>query len=119
MWSAYAHRVCTAAWFWHLTHGTALSVGNYIVPVPSNWYVESQSGEGQLLVRIDTADPTPYKWLKSHASILLLPEASLRDQDLHRLLSLDTDFLKQHGVEPILQRTFDVAQCRCGRQTVG
>ena len=64
MWSAYAHRVRTAAWFWHLRHGTTLSIGNYVVPVPSNWYVESQSGEGQLLVRIDTRRPNTLQVVK-------------------------------------------------------
>jgi len=107
-WVAYAHRIRITAWVWHLRHGTAMNVGNYTIPVPKNWYVESQPEEGELLVKMDTADRTPYKRLKAHASILLLPEAPLKDEDLHRLLSIDTDFLKQHGVEQILQRTFNV-----------
>ncbi len=106
--TGYAYNIRVASWVWHLRHGMAMNVGNYTVPVPANWYVKSQPGGDQLLVRIDTADRTPPQRLKAHATILLLLEAPLTDQDLHRLLSLDIELLKQHGVEPVLQRTFKI-----------
>lgn len=106
-WGAYGHCVRIEAWLWHLRHGTSINVGNHVVPVPANWYVESQEGGGQLLVRIDTSDQMPSKKLKAHASILLFPENPLNDLDLARLTSLDLMSLKKDGVEPVLRRTFN------------
>ncbi len=45
-WGAHGHRVRIEAWLWHLRHGTAINVGNCVVPVPANWYVESQEDGG-------------------------------------------------------------------------
>jgi hypothetical protein len=108
-WVAYRHHIGIETWLWHLRHGNSVNVGNYIVPVPENWYVESQSDGSQLLVRTDTAQPVTAKRAWIHASILLLPEAPLKIEDLHRLSSLEAGSLKQHGVEPVSQRSFDVA----------
>ena len=85
--TGYAYHIRLASWVWHLRHGTAMNVGNYTVPVPANWYVQSQMAGDQLLIRVDTADRTPPQRLKAHATILLLLEAPLTDQDLQRLLS--------------------------------
>ncbi len=108
MWGVYRYRVRIEACAWHLRHGTHLVIGNYIVPVPANWYVENEGNGGQLLFRLDTDDHTPYRNLKWHSSILILPERPMNDQGLSRLVSLDEDFLKKQGVNPILERTFDV-----------
>jgi hypothetical protein len=104
--TGYAYHIRVAAWLWHLRHGAAMSVGTYTVPVPTNWYVESQSGGDQLLIRADTANQTPSNRPKAHATILLLIEPPSTDEQLNRSLALDREFLKQHGVDPVLQRTF-------------
>jgi hypothetical protein len=104
-WQAYRYRVRAETWIWHLRHGEALTVGDYVVPVPVNWYVENEGNEGYLLFRLDTDDHTPYKRLKQHASIVLFSERPMKDEDMNRLLSLDGAYLKKQGV---VQRTFSV-----------
>jgi hypothetical protein len=108
VWAAYSRRARIEAWIWHFRHGTAILVGDYVVPVPANWYVDSE-GEGiHVLIRVETNDHTPLKKLKLPATILFLPQRPMRDEGLKRVMALDADFLKKQGVDPPLQRTFSV-----------
>jgi hypothetical protein len=93
---------------WHVRHGTAVTIGNYIVPVPRNWYVENHGQAGQLLVRLDTDDLTPTKRLKAPAAMLFSRSMPISDKNLSLRLSLNIDLLKKQGVESILQRTFNL-----------
>jgi hypothetical protein len=107
-WGAYTHRLRIETWIWHFRHGNTLDVGDVVVPVPANWHVETLGKTEELLVRVDTADQTPYRRLKAHSSISLLVEKPLNDQDLNRLTSLELAFMKQHAADSISQRTFNV-----------
>jgi hypothetical protein len=106
VWGAYRYRLLIAVRLWHMRHGTTTGFGGYTIPVPQNWYPQTQA-DGLLLIRLDTADQTPRHRLKSHASILLLPQQQLSDQDLNRILSVELRALKEHGVQPVLQRTIN------------
>jgi hypothetical protein len=44
------------AYYWHLRHGTTVTVGNYQFPVPKQWYVYYISANNVLLVDLDTGD---------------------------------------------------------------
>ncbi len=105
-WGIFSHRLRIETWLWHMRHGNAVNVGNFVIPVPANWYVQDEGNGGKLLVRIDTSDQTPYKRLKAHAGMLLLPERPLSDLELGRMTSLDTASMKRNGADTVLQRTF-------------
>jgi hypothetical protein len=109
-WTTYVHLVRVEAWIWHMQHGTVVTVGNYIVSVPRNWYVERYGRTGQLLVRVDTDDPSSPKKLKAHSSLSLSGAPMLtNDQNLNIKMSLDRDLLERQGVKPILERTLPIS----------
>ncbi|MFZ0320178.1 MAG: hypothetical protein WAL56_13730 [Candidatus Sulfotelmatobacter sp.] len=103
----YVFRVPLRTWIWHFRHGTSLTIGDYIVPVPANWGVEGFGDSDQALVRLDTDDQTARKKLKAHAGITL-HLSQIKDHDLSLAASLDRDSLKKKGVEPILQRDLKI-----------
>ena len=106
---AYRYRIRIETWVWHVRHGTVLTVGNYVLPVPANWDVENEGNDIFMMIRLDTDDRTPLKKLKWNASILLLPQRPMKDEGLNRLLSVELDFLKKRGVDPVPQRTLTMA----------
>jgi len=105
-WACLNHRVRIGAWLWHLEHGTALPFGDYVVPVPAGWYVDGVGAGAYVLMRLDTNDHTPKRKLKRYASIGLLPENPMKNEDLSHLLAFHATVLKKEGVDPLLQRTF-------------
>jgi hypothetical protein len=44
------------AYYWHLRHGTSMTIGGYRFPVPKHWYVDSISASDVLLVNLNTGD---------------------------------------------------------------
>lgn len=100
----FAYRVRLMAWAWHFRHGETVEVGNCIVPVPANWYVQAESDGGQLLVRIDTEDHAIRKRLQAHASILAVPGSPLKEEDLKQLLAIDRASLEKEGVKQIVEK---------------
>ncbi len=113
IWVGYSRRILISAWIWHLQHGTSLVVGNYVVPVPKNWYVQDWGSENQLLVRLDTDERTRLSRLKAHAGVSLAEEPTLtNDQTISSRMSLAMDSLKREGVNPVMQRTFDIGNGR-------
>lgn len=76
------------------SEGTALTVGNYVFPVPANWYVENEGNHTFMIIGLDTDDSTPLRKLNWNASILLLPQRPMKAEGLNRLLSVEFDFLK-------------------------
>jgi len=90
-----------------LRNGTTLTAGNYVVPVPRNWYPDGLNSGGQLLIRLDTDDQATVRKLKAHASISFDPTPKVAsEKDIGLRMSLDVSRLKNSGVTPILQRTF-------------
>ena len=106
---AYFYRVRIGAWLWHLHHGTATTVGGYVVPVPSNWYPQDVGAGTELLVRLDTDDHAPLKRIKAHSaiSIYVSPRATT-DQDLAFALSRKKEVMEKRGVQPVLERTINL-----------
>jgi hypothetical protein len=107
LWIVYAQRIHIEAWAWHRRHGTSITVGSYVVPVPSNWYVESLDNGSQMLVRLDTDDNSSTKRVKAHAGILLLLGRPLTTRDLDLLRSIDIASSRKQGSEPV-QRALTV-----------
>src|ERR1051325_11519110 len=108
-------RIYIATGIWHMRHGISLSIGNYSVPVPGNWYVEDMDGVGQQLIRMDSDDHTHTQ--KLNASILVQERYSVMNNDRALAIekSLNVELIKKHG-EPVLERTFNlndgvVVQC--------
>jgi hypothetical protein len=48
------HRI--EAYYWHVRHGNSVEVGGYRFPVPKQWYVDSYSTNGVMLVDLNTGD---------------------------------------------------------------
>ena len=107
-WALYHNRIRTSAWLWHLRHKAAV-VGDFVISVPGNWYVQSLGGGDQLLVRLDTADRSDTIRVKAHASIAIVQmRRRLSNQDLEWMASLEAAFLEKQGVQPILRKTFNL-----------
>jgi hypothetical protein len=107
-WIMYDYRVRIEVWIWHLRHGTTITVNDYIVPVPKNWYVEDEGNGSQLLIQLDTADQTRYEKLKAHASILVTSQKSMKNQNVSFWRSLEKDALKKNGMESISERNLNI-----------
>ena len=99
-WTIYQHRIRLETWVWHYRHGASVTVGDYIVPVPANWYVEDLNSSDKMLFRIDTDDRSPTRRLKAHAGIMLLLGRQRSTKDLDVLRSFEIASLKKHGAEP-------------------
>lgn len=48
------HRIET--YYWHLRHGTSVTIGSYQFPVPKQWYVNYISASDVMLVNLNTGD---------------------------------------------------------------
>lgn len=106
-WAIHHHWVRVRSVAWHLRHGRALQMEEYVFPVPWNWYPQDTGNGKRVLARLDTDDRTPPKRMKAHASIVLLPKKTNQDVDLQ--LSKLLDILKKGGVDTVLQQTVNVS----------
>jgi len=106
LWAAHHHWIRVRSFAWHLRHGQSLELGEYIFPLPWNWYAQDTGNGKQVLGRLDTDDRTPRKRMKAHASIVLLPTQKNQDVDLQ--LSKQAGILKKGGIETILQQNVNV-----------
>lgn len=106
LWALHHHWARVNSVAWHLRHGRALQFGEYVLPVPWNWYPRNTANGTQILARLDTEDRTPQERKKAHASIVLSPKVTHQDVDLQ--LAKQLDFLKKSGVETVLQQNLNV-----------
>ena len=44
------------AYYWHLRHGSSVTIGRYQFPVPKQWYVDYVSASDVMLVNLNTGD---------------------------------------------------------------
>jgi hypothetical protein len=108
VWIIYAYRIPIEAWAWHRRHGTSITVGSYVVPVPPNWFVENMDNGNQMLTRLDTDDRSSTRQLKAHAGILLLLDRPLTGKEIDLLVSAELASLRKQGIDQARQRTFAV-----------
>ncbi|HLZ42208.1 MAG TPA: hypothetical protein VKQ11_14665 [Candidatus Sulfotelmatobacter sp.] len=106
MWAAHHHWIHVRSFAWHILHGQALQIGEYVFPVPWNWYPQEAGNGERVLARLDTDDRTPRRRMKAHASIVLLPKQNNPDVNLQ--LSKRLDLLKKGGVDTVLQQNVNV-----------
>ncbi len=107
-WLAFSYRIRIQTWIWHLRHGQSEVFAKYIVPVPTNWYVEDSDAQIHTLVRLDTqdrtGDPRRDKKRRAHAIITLSTHPLMKTQGW---LSVQSSMLKKDGIDPVV-RTFDL-----------
>ena len=104
----YSYHVRILASVWHLRHGNMLVFGNYVVPVPANWYPESVGEENELLVRLDTDASGSHEGRNPHASILLFAGKQQEGSQISELFNREEAFLNNKGGKEITSRTFDM-----------
>jgi hypothetical protein len=103
----FRHRTYLKAWYWHIKHGTTVTVGAYVIPVPKDWYVEDQPN-GVLLVRLDTDDNSPVRRIKSHAGIMAWSQGPVDDAALKRLMSITEEGLRKQGAAVIVRKSIEI-----------
>ena len=106
LWATHHHWIRVRSVAWHVRHGRALQVGDYVFSIPWNWYPQDTGNGKQVLARLDTEDRTPRKRMKAHASIVLMPAKANQNVDLQ--LSKQLDMLKKGGVDTVLQQNVNV-----------
>jgi hypothetical protein len=108
---ALAYRVRIETWIWHLRHGQSDVFAKYVVPVPTNWYVEEGDGYMHTLTRLDTedrtGDPKRDRKRRFHAIITLSTHVAFKPGQLDFMNSARSSMLKKQGIEPVV-RTFDL-----------
>lgn len=118
VWATHHHWIHVRSFAWHIRHGQALQIGDYVFRVPWNWYPQEAGNGGRVLARLDTDDRTPRKRMKAHSSIVLLPKQ--KNPDVNLQLSKQLDVLKKSGVDTVLQQnvnvTGDVISCIGGHK---
>jgi len=118
-WPAYRYRAYIAAWWWHLRHGEVVTVADYLVPAPKNWYVMDVGEEDQLMIRLDTDDrgqgPARDRRPRFPAeiSLMVFPTAFTAER-LDLWTSFEASRLKKGGVEPVFRKlSFDNEAVTC------
>ena len=106
-WLAFSYRIRIETWIRHLRHGQSDVFAKYIVPVPSNWYVEDSDAQIHTLIRLDTqdrtGDPRRDRKRRAHAIITLSAHPLMKTEGW---MSVRSSMLKKEGVDPVA-RTFD------------
>ena len=103
---SYRYRAPLAGWIWHIRHGNSVTISNYIVPVPRNWYIESENGVGQILVRVDTDNPAPRRKIKAYSSMFLDEMPRMRSvQEVRSKIAIDVAMMKRQGSDEVMERT--------------
>jgi len=95
------------AMFWHWRYGYSTTLGEYVVPVPRHWLVQTHADE-QLIDLVDTRatrDAGPF----AEVSVVSVDLASSSVRDLTYWKSLKKQSLEREGVRDIEERTLDVA----------
>lgn len=104
----WTERVRVGAFWWHLWH-TTVTVGNFIVPVPKNWYEQKQNEDAYLLVRLDTNDRRATTRLKTHAGVLVsVAMHPFSEADVQRMAALQTSLLQKQGLGNVMTRTLSL-----------
>jgi hypothetical protein len=83
-----------------------LRFGDYLVPVPANWYVNEIDSGGQILIRLDRAKELSNDTPHIPATISLLEESPLKD--LNYWESFLTSVYEKRGTDPVLHREIDL-----------
>lgn len=106
-WLALSYRIRVEAWIWHLRHGQSDVFAKYVVPVPTNWYVDDTEEQLHTLIRMDTEDrtgePRRDKKRRAHAIIMLSTHPLMETEGW---LSLRSSMLRREGIDPVI-RSFD------------
>jgi hypothetical protein len=105
-WVGYGEHVRITAWVWHVRHGGVLRFGDYLVPVPANWYVNDDGSGGQVLIRLDQAKELSNDTPHIPATISLLEDSPLKD--LNYWESFLTSVYEKRGTDPVLHREIDL-----------
>ena len=108
-WIAYQHRVQIEAWWWHRRHGEVVTVADYVVPAPRNWYVAYLTQDNEMMIRLDTDDhseaPSDGKKMRFQAQITLFTSSvSFTSEKLDSWTSFQSLLLKKNGAEPALRK---------------
>ena len=104
----FRNRIRIETAFWHYRHGSQMTIGSYVVPVPKNWHVEEQGNNMGLLFRLDTENHTPTMRPEAHARILIFPQRPIAEADLDRVISLVMADTAKHGQEAVSKRTVNI-----------
>ena len=105
-WTGYRERLRITAWVWHVRHGGVLKFGNYLVPVPANWYVMDYGTGDQILIRLDHARETFSNGPRFPAAVSLLEGPPVRDISYWE--SFVTSNYKKRGTDAVLKREFNL-----------
>jgi len=108
-WLGYRYRIHIEAWWWHFRHGEAVAMADYVVPAPTNWYVEDADDTNAVLVLMDTDKRIGGAWREGKLPFTAVIDASERLQTwttdkLDLWTSFQTSFLKKRGIEPNFQK---------------
>jgi hypothetical protein len=107
-WLAFAYRVHIETWIWHFRHGRSDVFAKYVVPAPTNWYVDDTDEHIHTLIRLDTedrtGDPKRDKKGRFHSVITLSTHTAANTE---KWVSRQSSILKKAGVDPVM-RTFDL-----------
>lgn len=101
-WTGYRERLRITAWVWHVRHGGVLRFGDYLVPVPANWYVNDYGPGNEILIRQDYAKVNSSNGPHLPASISLMEEPPLKDISYWE--SFVTSSFKRNGTETVARR---------------
>ncbi|HKF53020.1 MAG TPA: hypothetical protein VKB26_11960 [Candidatus Acidoferrales bacterium] len=101
-WTGYRERLRVTAWVWHVRHGGVLRLADYLIPVPTNWYVEDYGAGDQILIRLDHDNEVSGNSIHLPATISLLEEPPLKD--INYWEAVVTARYKKNGTDAVLHR---------------
>lgn len=102
IWVISQEHIQIAASIWQIRHRGLMTFAGYSIPVPTNWYVQQDKPDLQLLIKLASSrGPTDQRW-HPRATITLTDEPPLRDID--KWTSLVASSFKSQGTDPTLRR---------------
>jgi hypothetical protein len=118
-WEAYRYRFHLASWWWHHRHGEVLTIADYVVPAPKNWYVEDVNDDTQVLILLDTQPrltaAAGAKRLRFTAVVDVHARSWARTSEkVDSWTSFQANDLRKRGVEPVVRKfSFDAEDLSC------
>jgi len=118
-WVNYRYHIRIATWWWHHQHGEVLSIADYSVPAPDNWYLEDIGEDHQVLILLNQQGRIRNSSWDGNVPFTAVVAVSIRssawtEQKLNSWTSFEASQIKKRGVEPAFRKlSFDGETLSC------
>lgn len=95
--------------FWHWRHGNSVIVGNYVVPVPENWFAQQNDASGNTLIY---GIEKPHNGRSAAGVSVIAVALSSPPLDLDALATNERQLMRDHGLGKISETSFGSGDLR-------